>query len=49
MSAADDTDDFDLPAVERDDIATGAAAEEGTLCELPATTILSRFGKQLSS
>jgi hypothetical protein len=27
MSAADDTDDFDLPAVERDDIATGAAAD----------------------
>src|SRR5882757_4279293 len=26
MSAADDADDFDLPAVERDDIATGAAA-----------------------
>jgi ATP-dependent Lon protease len=27
MSAADDADDFDLPAVERDDIATGAAAD----------------------
>jgi ATP-dependent Lon protease len=27
MSAADNADDFDLPAVERDDIATGAAAD----------------------
>jgi ATP-dependent Lon protease len=27
MSAADDADDFDLPAVERDDVATGAAAD----------------------
>jgi hypothetical protein len=27
MSAADDADDFDLPAVKRDDIATGAAAD----------------------
>ena len=27
MSAADDADDFELPAVERDDVATGAAAD----------------------
>ena len=36
MSAADGADDFDLPAVERDDIATGAAADSADGDERPA-------------
>lgn len=36
MSAADGADDFDLPAVERDDIATGAAANSADGDERPA-------------
>jgi hypothetical protein len=37
MSAADDTDDFDLPAVERDEVITGAAADSADGNERLAT------------